>query len=157
MAYLNDLKFSGDPVVDGVLEYYLSQARDLEASVDYAVSLEGDIGIESTDLTVLLGNCLENALEALKKLPENQRSLSVDLRTARSMILLRIRNSTNLGDSGDPAGWTNFVKQERSDGHGVGLSSVSTIAKKYHGDALFQSKDGEFTTRIILYPKQTQE
>lgn len=157
VAYLDDLKFSGDPVVDGVLEYYLSQAREMDTIVDYAVSLEGDTGVEPTDMTVLLGNCLENALEALKRMPEKQRTLSVDLRTAHSMILLRIRNAVNLGDSGDPSAWTAFVSQDRSDGHGVGLSSVSAIAKKYHGSALFQSKDGEFTSRIILNPKQAQE
>ena len=157
VTYLDDLKFSGDPMVDGVLEYYLSQARDMDVTVDYAVSLEGDTGVEPTDMTVLLGNCLENALEALKKLPENRRTLSVDLRTAHSMILLRIRNAANLKDSGDPSSWTTFVPQEPSDGHGVGLSSVNAIAKKYHGSALFQSKDGEFTTRIILNPKLAQE
>ena len=37
-----------------------------------------------------------------------------------------------------------------------GLSSVTAITEKYNGSALFERKNGVFTTRIILNPKQSQ-
>ena len=73
------------------------------------------------------------------------------------MVLLRIRNTcAERDDSGGPAGWEAFANGENGR-RGVGLSSVSAIAEKYNGNALFQQKDGMFTTRVILNPKQGQE
>ena len=97
---LDSMSFSGDPVVDGVLSFYLARA-------------------------------------------------------ARSMILLRIRNTCAEEDgTGGPVGWEAF---SGGDGlRGVGLGSVASIAEKYNGSALFERKNGVFTTRIILNPKQSQ-
>lgn len=151
--WLSEMKFSGDPVTDSVLEYYLTQAREQNISVEYEASLHGDSGVCATDMTVLLGNCLENALEALRQLPEGQRRLCVDMRTVKSSIMLRIQNTcAEQGDSGEPAGWEAFAGQAGTQRRGVGLSSVAAIAEKYNGIALFQRKDGVFTTRIILNP-----
>ena len=155
---LDRLKFSGYPVVDGVLGYYLAQAEDLSAKVEYDVALDSDSGVEATDMTVLLGNCLENSLEALRKLPEDRRRFSVELRTANTTFLIRIRNTcVEQDDTGDPADWTAFADSGGDGLRGVGLSSVSAIAEKYNGSALFQRRDGVFTTRIILNPKQNPE
>ena len=154
---LRQQNFSGDPVVDGILEYYLTLAREESIATEYEVDLQGTSGLEAMDMTVLLGNCLENALKALQKLPPDQRKLSIDLRSAKSMILLRIQNNcAETDDSGNPAGWAAFAVHAESGSLSVGLSSVDAIAQKYNGSALFQRKDGTFTTRIILNPRQEE-
>ena len=152
---LSRQNFSGDPVVDSVLEYYLALAGEANIPVKRRVSLEGRTGVEPADMTVLLGNCLENALEALRQLPEGQRRLSVEMMSAKAMIVLRIQNTCNRPcDNGEPAGWEDFASSKGTGHRGVGLRSVTTIAEKYDGSAQFQCKDGVFTTRIILSPSQ---
>ena len=145
-----------DPVVDGVLEYYLALARAAEVSVEHRISLKASTGVESADMTVLLGNCLENALEALRQRPVGQRRLSIDMINADAAIILCIKNTCK-GKSGsrEPTGWEEFVSTKGADRRGVGLRSVTAIAEKYDGSAQFQCKDGVFTTRIILNPTQT--
>ena len=153
---LDDMKSSGDPVVDGVLGFYLTQAEGLSVPVECDVSLDKNTGVEGTDMTVLLGNCLENALEAQKAVPPEKRHLSVELHSEKAMILLRIRNScAEQDDSGAPADWKAFAEGEGGR-RGVGLGSVSAIAEKYNGSALFERKGGVFTTRIMLNPKQNK-
>ena len=144
-----------DPVVDSVLEYYLALARSAEVSVKYQISLKASSGVESADMTVLLGNCLENALEALRQLPDGQRRLSIEMMNAGSAIVLCIKNTCK-GTSGsrEPTSWEEFVSTKGADRGGVGLRSVTAIAEKYDGSAQFQCKDGVFTTRIILNPTQ---
>lgn len=155
--WLSRLKFSGDPVVDGVLEYYMSRLEELSVSVNYEVSLDASGSVNDIDMTVLLGNLLENALEALQKLPEKKREMSIELRTVRTMILLRIRNSCEeSGGSVEPENWKAFVDQNGGEDSGVGLSSVASIAEKYHGSALFQRGGGVFTARVILNPGHEQ-
>lgn len=150
---LDRLKFSGDPVVDGVVGYYLAWAEDLSVRVEYDVALGAVSAVEATDMTVLLGNCLENSLAALTRLPEERRRLSVEVRSVNAAILIRIRNTcAERDDTGAPTDWAAFAGGE-DDLRGVGLSSVSAIAEKYHGSALFQRQEGVFTARIILNPK----
>lgn len=107
---LEEQKFSGDPVVDSVLEYYLAQAGEEGIPVKCRVSLEGGgSGVDAMDMTVLLGNCLENALEALRTLPAGERRLSIEIAQMGVMLLVRIRNTCgNLEGSEDFAGWEAF-------------------------------------------------
>lgn len=151
-------QFSGDPVVDSVLEYYLALAGEAHVPVNCQVSLEGASGVEPVDMTVLLGNCLENALEALHRLPEGQRRLSIELIPVNAMLLLRIQNTCMLSHgSGEPAGWEAFASSKGPGRQGVGLRSVTAIAEKYDGSAQFQCKDGLFTTRVFLNPTSRKQ
>ena len=144
-----------NPVVDSVLEYYLAMARAAEVSVNHRISLKASTGVESADMTVLLGNCLENALEALRQLPVGQRRLSIEMMNAGAAIVLCIKNTCKrTSGSREPTGWEEFVSTKGADHRGVGLRSVTAIAEKYDGSAQFQCKDGVFTTRIILNPTQ---
>ena len=155
---LSKQDFSGDPVVDSVLEYYMALAREANVLVKCQISLSGSTGVEPADMTVLLGNCLENALEALRRLPEGQRRLSIEIMPVKPMIVLRIQNTCGqTHPSGKPAGWKDFASGRGAGRQGVGLRSVTAIAEKYDGSAQFQCKDGLFTTRVILNPANQQE
>ena len=154
--HLSKQKFSGDPVVDSVLEYYLAMAGEEAIDVrSHAFLPEGGSNVDAMDMTVLLGNCLENAMNAMRSLPAEERRLSIEIAPDRSMILLRVQNTcARSGNSGEPAGWEAFARQRGKDLRSVGLHSIAAIAEKYGGSAQFQHQNGVFTTRVILNPKQ---
>ena len=155
---LSRQNISGDPVVDSVLEYYMALAREANIPVKCQVSLDGSTGVGPADMTVLLGNCLENALEALRQIPEGQRRLSIEIIPVNSMIVLRIQNTcgqTHLSEK--PASWEDFASSKEAGHQGVGLRSITAIAEKYDGSAQFQCKDGVFTARVIMNPTNRQE
>ena len=142
--------FSGDPVVDSVLEYYLTQAKEDGVLVEHRVSLEGLTGVEAMDMTVLLGNCLENALEALRELPEERRRLSIEMIRSGAVLLVRIRNSSMEPAGGEFTGWDAFSSRKEEGRQGLGLRSVAAIADKYGGSAQFRYGEGEFIARVVL-------
>ena len=91
-------------------------------------------GVAAMDMTVLLGNCLENAWEALRALPPAARRLSVEIVPRGVLLLIRIVNTCgNLEDSGDFAGWEAFPSCKGKERKGVGLRSVALISEKYGG------------------------
>jgi len=149
---LEQHQLSGDPVADSVLGYYLTRARELGVQVSYQTSLRGPSGVDDVDMTVLLGNCLENAMEALEQLPPEDRRLDIQLNVRRQMLLLQIENSCAGGDLEEGAflDWTGCPSGKRTGGLGTGLQSVSMIAEKYGGGAQFRRFDGMFTTRVFL-------
>lgn len=143
--------FCGEPAVDSVLGYYLAQAGEEHISIDYNVRLRSYHGIEHMDMTVLLGNCLENAVEAVRQLPEEKRRITVELRSMERMIALRVLNFCETGEDTDGfTSWKAFSSSKIAGRTGVGLRSVSEIAAKYGGNAQFQRKGGEFTVRVTL-------
>jgi len=112
---LEKQKSSGDPVVDSVLEYYLSQAREAGVAVECRASLPKGSGVDATDITVLLGNCLENALEAVRVLPPEERRLSVEIMPSGVVLLIRIRNACGpMPDMEGFSGWEAFSSGRRT-------------------------------------------
>ena len=141
----------GDPAVDSVLGYYLAQASEEHIVMNCQTSLRKNHGIEHIDMTVLLGNCLENAVEAVRRLPEEERQITVELQSVDHMILLRLINSCETGvATGGFTGWKSFPSEKKKGRTGVGLRSISEIASKYGGSAQFQRENGKFTTRVTL-------
>ncbi len=147
---LEDGYICGDPAVDSVLGYYRAQAAEEGAGLEYSVLLQGPSGVEHMDMTVLLGNSLENALEALRLLPEGERRLSVKLQPAGAMLLLQVANSCGPGEDTGFAGWEAFPSGKKAGRSGVGLRSITEIAEKYGGSARFQRKGGSFTAQVSL-------
>jgi len=156
--HLEQRQFSGDSVADSLLDYYLTRARELGVNTSCRASLRGASGLDAVDMTVLLGNCLENALEALEQLPDSRRSLSVELSMYHQMLLLKIENSCAGGDveGGEFEDWSAYRSDKRAGEAGTGLRSVTSIAEKYGGGAQFRRFDGVFTTRVFLSVPQAE-
>lgn len=147
---LEEYKLCGDPVVESVLGHYLAWAREEEVSVNWNVALKGS-SIDPIDMTVLLGNCLENSMEALRQVPRDKRRLDIDIQISGGVLLLQIINSSvTMDDTQGFSSWEKFPSGKRRGRRGIGLQSVADSAKKYGGSAQFQQKDGLFTVRVVL-------
>lgn len=147
---LEEYRMCGDPVAESVLGYYLALAREEGTNVNCKVTLNAGI-IDPMDMTVLLGNCLENAMEALRQVPRDRRRLDIDIRTSGGVLLLQVINSCDtLNDTGGVTGWEHFLSGKRRGKRGLGLQSIADSAQKYGGNARFQQKDGLFTVQVVL-------
>ncbi len=132
---------------NAIVNHYLAMAA--EASVHTSTQLiipENVGGISSMDLCVLLGNMLENAVEASARLKPGQRSIS--LLSAISGDYLTI-NMENRFDGVFEASDGVFASRKH-EGEGIGLSSIRAIAQKYYGHALFTAQGDLFETSVIL-------
>ena len=144
-------QYCGDPTVDSVLGYYLAQAGEENISMACQARLQGPSRIEHMDMTVLLGNCLENALEAVRRLPARERRIALELQPMGETLLLRVVNACEQRENTDGfADWQSFPSGKSPGRMGVGLRSVSESAEKYGGSARFRRKDGEFTAEVTL-------
>ena len=150
---LEQHKFCGDPAVDSVLGYYLAQAGEENIPMDCQVGLLGSSGVAQMDMTVLLGNCLENAMEALRRLPAGTQRLDVTLKPEGPVLVLQVVNTCEAeADTGEFTSWRSFPSSKGRGRTGVGLRSITEIAEKYGGSAQFQRQGGEFTARVTLRP-----
>ena len=87
------------------------------------------INIERYDLCVALGNLLDNAVEAARKvINPDDRYISVSIITADNSLIINIENSSERMSNPD-------LKTDKKNTllHGYGISNVKAIAEKYGG------------------------
>ncbi len=145
------ISVSGYGLVDSILNYYLSKAEERKITVMLQNYLKKSYPFSSTDMTVLLGNCLENALEACEESGCPDPAIQVELQVVNSAFLIRISN-TMKRQEGPDSGFTEYhpITSTKGGERGWGLSSAQQIAKKYKGSLEIRQKEQLFTVRILL-------
>ena len=98
---------------------------------------------------LLLGNAMENALEACGREGVEEPFINLKIKQYKAALLIQIEN--RCPESGYPVmeeGKTPSTKRGRN--HGYGISSMGAIAEKYQGSLEFWKKGSVFTLRIVL-------
>ena len=142
-------RFCGDEVVNAIITYYASLARDAGIPFKTKVAYPKVCLIAGTDSTVLLGNLLENAVEACKREPKAAGEQFVKLRIkqrGQSTLLVMVDNtcSSPVIFEGDTP------LSSKREGVGIGIASVREIATRYDGEAHFEQRDGVFYASVML-------
>jgi len=102
------------------------------------------------DLYSLLGNAVDNALEAVMKIDEKEkRIISINVSRVEDFVTVCIRNSFDGNIKFDEQGMPLTSKADPNY-HGYGIKSMKYIAEKYDGSLSFNVKDGMFKLNLLL-------
>lgn len=153
----NELVASGNLEIDSVLNYLLQKAKKELKTVDIKVMLPEKVR-HSFDINILLGNLLENAIEASGK-TENK-YLSVYIVLKRGILKIKIGNSFEssciLLEEKPEKDIVLKTTKPFADQHGIGLKNVKKIVEKYNGTMEITTQDGIFCVSLILYMARMQ-
>lgn len=106
--------------------------------------------IEPGDLYALLGNALENAIEATEALTDpEKRQISLTVRRRKDFCILSLQNYTD-GQLEIVDGLPLTTKEDRSN-HGFGVKSMRLLVEKYGGDLDF-CQEGDVVDLTLLLP-----
>lgn len=139
--------YSRNDVVNAIVCYYAGVARDFHIRFDAKIDYPDICSISETDITVLLGNMLENAIEACQR--QNGEICFIKLRIKKhgSSELLVVMDNT----CREPVSFKDEVPvSTKREGMGIGTSSMQEIAERYHGSVQFEWKEGMFYTSVLL-------
>lgn len=119
---------TGHPVTDVVLSEYAGRFDAL--GIPYTIDFSYPQGIDAFDMSIVLGNILQNALEASERSNNPQVCLKCALHSDVFIISIRnnIDNKVEIGDDGIPP------STKKSGAHGYGIKNVRSVAAKYKGD-----------------------
>ena len=147
--YLNEMEDSvvtkkeysktGNEDVDSLLNYELSLAAEFGAEIINNVNLPEKLNISSFDMTIILGNLMDNAIEALRH--SKRKLLKVNIQFNKGIIRIDIENSY------DPK----YRKKHDGREHGIGLLSVENTLQKYHGKLDSYPEESKYHTTAIFY------
>lgn len=129
----NEIVASGNLEIDSVLNFMLQKAEKELKTVDIKVMLPEKVR-HSFDINVMLGNLLENAIEAAGK-TENK-YLSVHIKLKRGILKVKIENSFEsciLCEEQNRKDTILKTTKPFTEQHGIGLKNVKKIVEKYNG------------------------
>ena len=132
--------------VNLILSAYVNMAQKNDVHIEFDGAVPIDIHIHPTDISVILANCIENAIKACKELEDsNKRKIKVSCKFKNGKLLIEICNGfkNKIYFEGDIP-----ISTEKN--HGLGIKSTIAVVKKYNGIYSFTQEAGIFSSRIIL-------
>lgn len=126
-------------VVSVILNEYFQTAKDAGVSIELDVLVPTELFVTAADLYVLLGNTLDNAIEACMELPKEQRRISLKLKKHNSMLYYEISNPYD----------EKHLHRVRGNYHGFGLKNVAKCVEKYRGKLDVTKSNGVF--RVVAH------
>ena len=101
-------------------------------------------------LAIIFGNLLENALEACRKLPQEQRYITLECTYIKEMLQICIKNSCPPEQRKSSSG--RYLTTKKGNGyHGIGLVSVKQALADYDGELIIKDGGEEFQVSVVLY------
>lgn len=156
-AYLRDKtrrkgtgnRYTGLTTIDIMLDYKISAAGGYHIRFDINADLYG-CPLKDGDMCVLLGNLLDNSVDAVKDLPEQERWVKIMLKSPNDLFMLEIANPYE-GVRKKKQGHYLTTKKENSQMHGIGLGSVEKIVSNYDGDIEISDAGRIFKVVITIF------
>lgn len=139
---------TGNIMVDAILNSKLSLAASKNIFVHAKAFVPGELNISEIDLSVIIGNLLDNAIEACMR-QENpaDRFIRLYIDTLKEQLYISVTNS--VGGEVKKHGKI-YVSTKNSDTHGFGLLRIDRIASRYQGYINRQHEEGVFATEVLL-------
>lgn len=137
---------TGNVMVDAILNSKLALIRERNIHTDATAIVPENIHISGIDLSVLIGNLLDNAMEACMELPKEERFIRIYIDIIKKQLYISVTNST-AGHVRRSAG--QYLSQKLGH-HGFGLQRIDSIVSKYDGFLNRQTEKGVFATEVML-------
>jgi sensor histidine kinase regulating citrate/malate metabolism len=139
---------TGNVMIDAILNSKLSLIKSKSIAVNAKAVVPAQLTISEIDLCVIIGNLLDNALEACERQPDGEkRFIRVFIGVLKSQLYITVSNS--LGGEVNKSG-KSYLSTKNSDSHGFGLIRIDNIVSKYGGYINRQNEDGVFATEVLL-------
>lgn len=140
-------KYCENIYINSVLIMHRRTAENNRIPVAYSIDIPEEIGINVYELSVVMSNLIENAINACLKIPEHKdRYITVKARSTQDNLVLEIVNSciskAEIGKNGMPV--------TDKAGHGIGSISIEAFINKYNGMIDFVAEENRFTARVLV-------
>ncbi len=142
-------EYCGNSVVNVLLLSYAERCRAHNITFDAAVYLPEELSIPNYELCIVVGNLLENAVEACLKL-EDKRRIELLVKPLGGQLVLKAANAYNGEGQGDSPAEENALPASTKKNGGLGLRSVRAVAEKYKGELMINQDGVTFTAYVTL-------
>ncbi len=131
---------TGNNTVNSILNYKIELIEQLGHIVELDLALPLDKEINAFDISTIIGNILDNAVEAVQHLDVSSK-IKFSMRYEKGTLIVRCINPFIAG----------YHKQKRGDTRGLGLNNIQQIVNKYDGIITIDTEGNLFDIIVMLY------
>ena len=139
---------TGNSVIDSILNLKLHEAAAKGIDIESKICIPKKLDVDSFDLTILLCNALDNAIEAAEKLEADKKIKILFLYNRRRLVLLVENNYC--GTIEVRQGQLSTNKSDKYL-HGIGLQNIESVVEKYCGTVDITYDENCFKIYIMFY------
>lgn len=140
---------SGNIYFDSIINYKAEVADKDCIKFSLNIEVPHDCHVNGEEVSVCLGNLLDNAMEAVKKTEVEKRTVTIVIKVQGHNLYISVKNPyiTPRVKKG-----TEYLttKQKRTE-HGFGLRIIKEIAEKYNGEVVIVDENNIFSVAVLLY------
>lgn len=140
---------SGNSTVDAIINLKYTTARENGIDFRLKVFIPDELPIEQCDIGVVLGNAIDNAIEAVKKCKNSKKIIEISMGVKKEAWIIVIKNPFEKEIKRDRNGkiLSTKIKEYR---RGYGLKSIEQIVEKYQGEVIIDTENGRFSLTMVL-------
>ena len=131
-----------NPVVDAFLYGRVKEAEAQGVTVDTNVILPSELPVSNTDLIIVFGNLMDNAMEACAKVESPAIQMNAHVEKGHLVI-------TELNPA-PPEPEQRKQRRIPELERGVGMHILESVTEKYHGSCVSEIHDGQYSVSIFL-------
>ena len=138
--------YTGNNVIDSILTTKILVAKSYNIKFDLRIDKIIKIHMENIDIATLLGNLLDNSIEACQR-SNLERFIKLNIVNIKKQFIIILENST---DGKVKCVNGKYLTDKKSDYHGIGMSQIDKIVGKYNG-YINREFDGKIFRTTILF------
>lgn len=140
-------------IIDYIVNIKSQQAQEHHIQINYTPYNLNTIKISSIDLSIIIGNALDNAIEATAKLKNQaEKEISIFAKHHNNHIVIIIKNNVDTDID------INNISTTKNDptNHGFGLIEMKALVKKHNGNLLITCENKVFELHIVLSNQENE-
>lgn len=148
-ADLDSIDFSvrtGNVGLDAILSSKISIAMKHDISVNFKANVPEKLQVSDVHLCALVGNLLDNAVEACDSVDKEKRFIRIYIGIFRKQLYISVSNASSFTERKK----TTELVSSKQGNHGLGLRRINRIVEEYHGYVNRNNEPGVFVTEIML-------
>ena len=148
MQGISQTAWIGDEAIDYLINSKIALAGSQNIRVNTNIEFPRHTNIRSVDLVAIIGNLLDNSIEAAGGAEGSLRFINLTIRRINDMLVIKVEN----GCGTQPAVANGILQTSKTDKalHGWGLKSVRAAAEHYDGTIETEYSDHTFRTVVTL-------
>jgi len=142
------LLFSGNRTMDAVISLRMIDAKRQNIRFETTLFLPDPIPLNDVVFASLVGNLLDNAIEACRKVPPEKAEIRFEIKPWKQMMCIFCSNTSNGKYVNGKQG--NLLSTKIQEGHGVGIRRIKEIVSQAGGACQFIPEDERFSVSIMI-------
>ena len=143
---------TGNISVDSIINYKLKNAKQEGIKLQTRLIIPTDLNVDAADIATILGNLLDNALEAVATTAQNkEKEIKLDIEFSKESLFIQVDNTF---DGIVKYNEEHIITRKDEENHGHGLKNIKQAVEKYDGYMDIAHEGGSFSVTILMIMKR---